>query len=440
MTAQNNPDMVYTDKKVFETDGINTTDAVGFKTAAENGGFTMNNRDYQELYEYSGTVPVVSTHSHHRPDKSHTGLTLAKVLEDSYVNWCLEPIPKNAGEADAWLSKVRYRSYFVWLQKAMQKLFGIEEPLSSATWDRYDACIRQAHQDPKWQLDVLARECGYTDIIVDTFWNPGDDNGHPELFRPTFRINSFLFGYDRAARDHNGNNALVLYGDGRGFTTVREYMEFVSTQIERKKEEGCVALKSALAYDRGLWFAEPDETMADRVFQSPGKEEILAFQNYVFHGICEIAAECDLPLQLHTGLATLNQTSAGAMRGVIEAHPHTRFILFHGSYPWTDDFLGLVHNCANVYPDLCWLPIISTSCAARTLDELIEVGNGDRICWGCDTWTSEESYGALLAMRHVLAKVLAEKISDGYLELSDARELIKLILGKNARILYRLDR
>ena len=37
------------------------------------------------------------------------------------------------------------------------------------------------------------------------------------------------------------------------------------------------------------------------------------------------------------------------------------------------------------------------------LHELIERATLDRIFWGCDTWTAEESFGALLAFRHVLA-------------------------------------
>jgi hypothetical protein len=29
---------------------------------------------------------------------------------------------------------------------------------------------------------------------------------------------------------------------------------------------------------------------------------------------------------------------------------------------------------------------------------LIEAGAAERVCWGCDTWTPEESYGSRLAL------------------------------------------
>ena len=72
------------------------------------------------------------------------------------------------------------------------------------------------------------------------------------------------------------------------------------------------------------------------------------------------------------------------------------------------------------------------------LSELIEVTNAHSICWGDDAWTPEESYGALLAARHVLASVLSEKIRTGYLSKGDAFEIISDILCNNAVRIYKL--
>jgi predicted TIM-barrel fold metal-dependent hydrolase len=116
--------------------------------------------------------------------------------------------------------------------------------------------------------------------------------------------------------------------------------------------------------------------------------------------------------------------------------PEVRFVLFHGGYPWIDDLLALVHNYPNVYADLCWLPIISPSAAERALHELVEVGTADKLMWGCDTWSSEESYGALLAFRHTLAKVLSSKIEDGYFSLEDAKAISVRVMRGNAAELF----
>lgn len=85
-----------------------------------------------------------------------------------------------------------------------------------------------------------------------------------------------------------------------------------------------------------------------------------------------------------------------------------------------DDLLGLLHSSSNVYADLCWLPLISTSAAKRFLREALEIGGSNRILWGCDTWTSEESYGAVLAFRRVVSEVLSEMCQEGYLSCEEA--------------------
>ena len=170
------------------------------------------------------------------------------------------------------------------------------------------------------------------------------------------------------------------------------------------------------------------------------KEDIANFQNYLFSCVCGLAAEFSLPLQCHTGLGQLTNTRAMALKETIEANPQTKFVLFHCSYPWMDDISGLLHVYPNVYPDLCWLPILSPTAAQRMLHELIEIGTSDKVCWGCDTWTSEESYGALLAFRSVLTHVLQDKINDGYFSLSDAKQVIDNLMVNNAANLYDFSR
>ena len=51
----------------------------------------------------------------------------------------------------------------------------------------------------------------------------------------------------------------------------------------------------------------------------------------------------------------------------------------------------------NLYLDLTWIPILLYTASNRVLHQLIEMAQIDKICWGCDTWTLEESYGSLLA-------------------------------------------
>jgi len=72
------------------------------------------------------------------------------------------------------------------------------------------------------------------------------------------------------------------------------------------------------------------------------------------------------------------------------------------------------------------------------LHELIERAKFDRIFWGCDTWTAEESFGALLAFRHIPALTLAEKVIAGYFTCADAFLVIDAVLHKNLQCFYKL--
>ena len=384
---------------------------------------------------------IINTHAHHLPDIETADLNLAKIFEKSYVSWCSEPIPSSAADVDKWLEKIRNRSYFVNLAKALQKLYSMDEPLSGAVWNEYDQRIQKAHKDPHWHLDILRKLCGYQAIVRDSYWNPGDDNGHPETFKPAFRINFFLWGYNHKSRDHNGNNAQLVFG--QQIDDIKKYTDFLYCTIRDKKEAGCVSLKSAIAYERTIAVevssAEDAQKAMGFGIAEPSMTAVGKFQDYIFDTICVIAAELKMPFQIHTGLGLMNGTNPMQLRSLIARHPDTVFILMHGGYPWLDDICGLAHVYPNVVIDLCWLPLISPSAGTRILHELLEVCNGDKIVWGCDTWTSEESRGALYSMADILASVLDEKTGSGYLNFQDALQIVDGIMGNNARQWFHLQ-
>ena len=112
--------------------------------------------------------------------------------------------------------------------------------------------------------------------------------------------------------------------------------------------------------------------------------------------------------------------------------------MFHGSFPWTDDALALIHNFPNIYADICWLPSISTSTAVYFIKQLLETGKADAITWGCDSWTIIESFGAYLAGRHAVAKALSDLIEDNFLTVQEGKELSKKIFRENAKMLYHI--
>lgn len=71
---------------------------------------------------------------------------------------------------------ISHKSFFIWLQKSIGKLYGISEPLTTRNWEEIPDRIRKTHQDPPFYIDVLKNKCKYQSIIADTFWQSGSDS------------------------------------------------------------------------------------------------------------------------------------------------------------------------------------------------------------------------------------------------------------------------
>lgn len=393
------------------------------------------------MYEYVESLPIFSTHEHHLTfDEAAQIDSLEKLLWRGYVAWSNTDFREKATRA-RFLDVICANSYFVWYEKALDDLFDFGGQITLSNWESISEKIAAALCDKSFHEDVFVNKCGYSRAILDAYWEPGSDNGRPDLYAPTFRINSFLFGNSLDASDHNGNNAQALYGK---CTDLDEYLAMIDRVIGEMKPKGCIALKSALAYDRALDFREQSKRTADRVFGKPqsnvAPEELKAFGNFIFDHICELAAKHGLPLQNHTGLGRLGGSNPMNLIPMIEKHPETRFVLFHGGYPWTEEIAALLHNYGNVVADLCWLPAISTSAAERALHSLLEAAQDcSRITWGGDCWITTESYAHSLAARHVVARVLSEKTASGYLTRDRAKRIAQRILSENAKEIYGLS-
>src|SRR5207248_4337597 len=99
---------------------------------------------------------------------------------------------------------------------------------------------------------------------------------------------------------------------------------------------------------------------------------------------------------------------------LIEANPKTKFILFHGGFPWVGE-MGVIaqKNWQHVWIDSVWLPELSYSTAKRAFHEWLDAFPSNRLMWGGDCNHAEGIYGATEFHRRCIAEVLAEKVTAG---------------------------
>lgn len=395
------------------------------------------NACFEQLLDYCSQLPIINTHSHHLSDGQLENVDLDFILSNSYASWMSAPPQQDVDSRREYVLANRCNSYFRWLFKGLQELYGVE--VVSENFDQLDSLIRSAYQNKAHHLDVLKQFCGYERVILDKYDHPGSDNGHGELFAPTYRINMFMNGYTSSSRDHNGNSPYDYFHSTK-INSFDDYLSAMKTLIYQQKKSGAVALKNATAYERDQIYCNKNKDLASKAFNNPNatKEDARNFGDYILFEIAKLAEECSLPVQIHTGLGILDHTRAIGLRELLQAHPNVTFDLFHAGYPWTSDVLALLHNLKNVYVDLCWLPLLSTAEAKEFVKKALEISSAHRICWGCDTWVSEESTGAVLAIRHVLADALSDMILGGAMDMEYAQYIAKRILHDNAKELFAL--
>ncbi len=153
--------------------------------------------------------------------------------------------------------------------------------------------------------------------------------------------------------------------------------------------------------------------------------------------LVELSAKHGLPFQIHTGHARIQGSNPMLLVDLIAANPKTKFILFHGGYPWVGETAAiLTRHSSHVWIDSVWLPMISFTAAKRAFHEWLEVMPSDRILWGADCTHAEGIYGAAETTRRCLAEVLAEKVERGDLLEEHALRIGRQILRDNALKLF----
>jgi predicted TIM-barrel fold metal-dependent hydrolase len=118
-------------------------------------------------------------------------------------------------------------------------------------------------------------------------------------------------------------------------------------------------------------------------------------------------------------------------------YKEARFVLFHGGYPWTRDFIALGKMFPNVWLDLCWVWVISPRAGRGMLHEMIETLPQNKVtAFGGDYIFIEGTYGHSVLARQNITRVLEEKVAEGWFGEDDARQYARAVMYDNARELY----
>ena len=420
---------------------------------------------YDKIKNYLETIEIVDTHEHLQiPADSNTFFlfnTVSYFVSDiTSAGAPSFPVTQNIKfNADSlwnlfgkFYNYSRATSYHEQFMNTLRILYGYNKPylLKEDVPDLYKRMIANRYRNyGKWFDDVY-KKSHFKTMLNDQYWNHFNTDLDTAHFKLVCNISSCVLLINEAAEKKKitSDKNLLKFMNREVIVTknLDDYIDLVDSVLTIFKIKGAVCLKNVLAYSRSIDFDDIDYNTASKIFNKSGvrdKLEIKQLQDFIFHHIIQQSIRLGLPIQIHTGYLAgnrgwLDNGHPMKLLNLFIKYPEARFILFHGGYPWTGDYVALGKQFSNVYLDLVWLPQISKTAAIRTLNEMLDAVPYNKIMWGGDVLVIDDAVGSLELAKEVVASVLSERIEKGWMTEDIALDVAKHIFRDNAMEIFRL--
>jgi predicted TIM-barrel fold metal-dependent hydrolase len=415
------------------------------------------------LKAYADSIPSIDTHSHlheafyfkgqaerdFRGDK-RKGCGLRRLWGSCYFTWGhrLAPWPKD-GRFETWwkvaeadFDNSRARGAYRVMLPIFKDLYGVDfETISTEEAKTLSDRIERNMENPDWADEVLHKKANIEIMVIDAFWRAPHYGDHYPFTVSAVNVQWMLKGFHPSQIRSRSQSPYEFAARNKiEIKSLDDYVGVLDRMLAEAKQRGAVCLKSAIAYQRTLRFDRVPKERAEEAFGKRRKEvnraQIKAFEDYVFWRLAELSAKHDLPFQIHTGHARIQSSNPMNLVNLIAANPKTKFILFHGGFPWVGETGMIALRYPNVWVDSCWLPTLSPTMAKRAYQEWLDMFSSNRIMWGSDTRTIEGSYGMAVSARRCIVEALAEKVVAKELREEDARRIVRQILRANALAMF----
>jgi len=414
---------------------------------------------YARIKASIDAVPAINTHDHLRPFEQITprnrteqgrGMTLHSIWASSYFRWIhpLEPWPKD-GSFDTWWSKAKHNfanaratSFYRYLLPAFRDLYDVDfDTITDEQACALNDKIFENYKTDQWLKEVITERANIELMVIDNYWARLDFTTHYPFAVALCNVTSLVRGFHPSEFDNPLDDPYVFAKRHEmQIDSLDDYVSVLDQVLATARQAGAICLKNTLAYQRTLRFENVSKERAAQIFGRPHNEltaqEIKDFEDFIMWRLVVLAAKHDLPFQIHTGQARIQGSNPMLLVDLIEANPKTKFVLFHGGFPWVGETGVIAMRCRNVWIDSVWLPTLSYTMAKRAYREWLEAVPSNRIMWGSDTGTAEGIYGATVFTRRCLAEALAEKVIRGELREKHALHIGRQIMRENALELF----
>jgi len=238
------------------------------------------------------------------------------------------------------------------------------------------------------------------------------------------------------------------HGWGREILCLDDYLGAIEERFSSYASQAS-ALKIPIAYFRPVVFVDRSRGEIEPLFNQllnsgwernvslPTLEQVRGIQDYLVHFSIQQCAKYDLAVKFHTGLQegnanTIRNSRASLLSNLFFKYPKVRFDIYHISYPYQEELVTLVKNFPNVAVDFCWMWIVNPAAGRRALSDFLDAVPANKIHgFGGDFIFIEGSYGHAVMAKDNIARVLAEKVSEGSMTEERAKQVAGWILRDN---------
>jgi predicted TIM-barrel fold metal-dependent hydrolase len=420
---------------------------------------TRDSPTYLRMKAQLDAVPAIDTHDHLWPferlpgyldTERGKGMNLASLWHNSYYRWTNTITPWKSGQKfEEWwavartdFKNARATSFYRYQLPAFQDLYGVDfDRITDEQARELNDRIFLNYTSPRWLYEVITERANIELMFNDPYWARYEFKQDYPFAVLVLNVTPLVRGFHPAEFTATADDP-YHFAEQRGLEleSLDDYLAVLDRLFQEARQHGAVCLKTTLAYQRTLDFANVPAEQAAAAFGKPkaelSKEQIKAFEDFIMWRLVGLSAKHELPFQIHTGQARIQGSNPMLLVDLIEANPRTKFILFHGGYPWVGETGVIVMRHKHVWIDSCWLPTLSYSTAKRAYHEWLEAVPSNKIMWGADCNHAEGIYGATEFTRRAIAEVLAEKIDRGDLIEEHALRIGRQILRDNALELF----
>ncbi len=435
--------------------GLAAVSALAASPAPQRGSFERN------LVAAVDAIPLVNTHEHIIPEEERVALDVdffslaghyaindmisaglsgddLRLVRDESA-----PAQRRWQAFEPYWNNARFTGYGQALRIAIRDIYGVEN-ISGETLATINDRIRAKNQ-PGLYEDILIRRSNIEYSVLDDYWNPAPVAPNPKFF-------VYARKFDRFVSPQSVENVRAIEElTDVSVTNLGGLKRAMERSFEQSLEAGMVNVKSTLAYNREIHYAEVSEFEAEQDvqqllnnrrsipsgFRNRLERPYRRLEDHLFHHLMQLAQEHKIPVQIHTGLHAGNgnfieNSKPTHLTNLFFLYPTVKFDLFHLSYPYQGELSVLAKIFPNVHIDFCWAHIISGHLSRRALHEMLETVPANKLFgYGGDYRYPELSYAHAKMARRNISQVLTEKVEEGFCSETEALELARMLLHDN---------